>query len=343
MLKLGGFDIIIGNPPYVGYSKVRRDYTVRGYVTEPSANLYALTMERALALLREGGRCGMIVPIASVSTEGMTELQQLYGNMAQWHSHYAVRPGKLFVGVDMNLTISLFQKVNDDRRCYVTGYRRWSSGATSDRPFIFTTLSYLRNPRLASHANPYPKLGSLIEEQILHRMLGHGRKLRHYTQPSGTSIYYHSGGRYWRKALLAKLSSHYKPVTVNPNVAPLVFGLLNSQLFYWYWISNSNCMDVVSREVLDLPVFALDMVDPKPFSELTDRLLKTYAASSTTRMRRGERIQVEEVNFDVSKAKPVIDELDRLLAEYYGFSATELEFILNYDIKYRSGRDSEQD
>ncbi len=343
ILKHGGFDVIIGNPPYVGYSKVKRDYTVRGYATEACGNLYALTMERALALVREGGRCGMIVPIASVSTEGMAELQHLYGHLAQWHSHYAVRPGKLFVGVDMNLTISLFQKALDDQRCYVTGYRRWSSGATSDRPFIFTTLSYVRNPRLSSHANPYPKLGSPLETQILDRMLGHNRKLRQYTQPGGTSIYYHSGGRYWRKALLDKLSSHYKPVTVIPHLAPIVFGLLNSQLFYWYWISNSNCMDVVSREVLELPVFGLDTVEPKPFADLMDRLLTAYAASNTIRIRRGERIQVEEANFDVHKVKPVIDELDRLLAKHYSFSAAELDFILNYDIKYRSGRESKQD
>ena len=29
ILKNGGFDVIIGNPPYVEYSKVRNDYTVR--------------------------------------------------------------------------------------------------------------------------------------------------------------------------------------------------------------------------------------------------------------------------------------------------------------------------
>jgi hypothetical protein len=285
----------------------------------------------------------MIVPIASVSTEGMAELQHLYGHFAQWHSHYAVRPGKLFVGVDMNLTISLFHKVADADRCYVTGYRRWSSGAASDRPYILTTLSYIRKPRLTSHVNPYPKLGSRIEEQVLRRMHGHSRMLRQYSQPFGTAIYYHSGGRYWRKAFLDKLSSHYKPVTVAPDVAPVVFCLLNSQLFYWYWISNSNCMDVVSREVLDLPVFALDTADPSPFAELMDRLLIVYAASNTTRVRRGERIQVEEVNFDVQKAKPIIDDIDRLLAKHYGFSTEEIDFILNYDIKYRSGRDSEQD
>jgi hypothetical protein len=327
--------VVIGNPPYVGYSGARHGYRVRGYATEPCGNLYALTVERALALLRAGGRCGMIVPIASVSTVGMARLQQLYAPLAQWHSHYAVRPGKLFAGVDMNLTISLLHKVADGERSYVTGYRRWSSGAMSDRPFIFTTLAYVRNPRLSSHANPYPKLGSPIEARILQRMLGYGGKLRHYTRSAGTTIYYHSGGRYWRKALLSRLSSHYKPVTVAPPVAPVVFGLLNSQLFYWYWISNSNCMDVVSREVLELPVFPLDAVDPAPFAGLMERLLRVYAASATTRVRRGERIRVEEVHVDVQQARPVIDEIDRLLAAAYGLDAEELDFILNYDIKYR--------
>jgi len=39
-------------------------------------------------------------------------------------------------------------------------------------------------------------------------------------------------------------------------------------------------------------------------------------------------------------AKPIIDEIDRVLAAHYGFTDEELDFIINYDIKYRMGRDS---
>jgi hypothetical protein len=42
-------------------------------------------------------------------------------------------------------------------------------------------------------------------------------------------------------------------------------------------------------------------------------------------------------------AKPVIDEIDRVLAKHYGFTDEELDFILNYDIKYRLGLDSEHE
>lgn len=40
IMQAGGFDVIIGNPPYVEYSKIRSDYKVRGYVTESCGNIY---------------------------------------------------------------------------------------------------------------------------------------------------------------------------------------------------------------------------------------------------------------------------------------------------------------
>jgi hypothetical protein len=44
-------------------------------------------------------------------------------------------------------------------------------------------------------------------------------------------------------------------------------------------------------------------------------------------------------NNTYSKAcsKPIIDEIDRALARHYGLSDEELDFIINYDVKYRMG------
>lgn len=39
---------------------------------------------------------------------------------------------------------------------------------------------------------------------------------------------------------------------------------------------------------------------------------------------------------------PSIDEIDRVLAKHYGFTDEELDFI-NYDIKYRMGRDGQDE
>ena len=43
---------------------------------------------------------------------------------------------------------------------------------------------------------------------------------------------------------------------------------------------------------------------------------------------------------DYTACKPIIDEIDRVLARHYGFTAEEIDFIVNYDIKYRMGRDA---
>ena len=37
------------------------------------------------------------------------------------------------------------------------------------------------------------------------------------------------------------------------------------------------------------------------------------------------------------KSKSIIDEIDKVLAKHYGFTEEELDFIINYDIKYRMG------
>jgi hypothetical protein len=113
--------------------------------------------------------------------------------------------------------------------------------------------------------------------------------------------------------------------------------LLSSQLFYWWWIVNSNCMDVVAREVVGLPVFDLDGADTGTFTSLWLGLQDALSGGAATRRRRGARIVSDEVNFDVARCKPIIDEIDRALADGYGFSAAQLDFVVSYDLQFRMG------
>jgi len=39
-------------------------------------------------------------------------------------------------------------------------------------------------------------------------------------------------------------------------------------------------------------------------------------------------------------SKSIIDKIDIILAEHYGFTEEELDFIINYDIKYRMGKEN---
>ena len=47
--------------------------------------------------------------------------------------------------------------------------------------------------------------------------------------------------------------------------------------------------------------------------------------------------RTETQSFKVQKSKPIIDNIDKALAAHYGLTEEELEFIINYDIKYRMG------
>lgn len=40
------------------------------------------------------------------------------------------------------------------------------------------------------------------------------------------------------------------------------------------------------------------------------------------------------------QSKEIIDRIDNTLAKHYGFTEEELDFIINYDIKYRMGTDA---
>ena len=45
--------------------------------------------------------------------------------------------------------------------------------------------------------------------------------------------------------------------------------------------------------------------------------------------------------FAPGKSKAIMDDIDRILARHYGFTHEELDYIINYDIKYRMGQNDE--
>jgi hypothetical protein len=46
---------------------------------------------------------------------------------------------------------------------------------------------------------------------------------------------------------------------------------------------------------------------------------------------------VRFAQFFPKQSKNIIDKIDQLLAKHYNFTEEELDFIINYDIKYRMG------
>ena len=105
IMSRGGFDVIVGNPPYVEFAKVRDLYDVRGYGTLPCGNLYAYVLERSKALASSNGRLGLIVPLSLVCTDRMRSARSILTSGTSWLPSFDIRPSSLFEGVAQRLTI----------------------------------------------------------------------------------------------------------------------------------------------------------------------------------------------------------------------------------------------
>jgi hypothetical protein len=339
LMAAGGFDVVIGNPPYVETSDVT-GYRPHGSSLWKTGNLFSVCIERFSELLSHAGQFSVIVPISAVSTPRMIPLLQLCDQRFHnvWVSSFAVRPGKLFVGVDMNLSI-----ITGGRRAspggmngrFTTAYTRWSS---EQRIFLFQTIYYSGQSGLAK------KVGDPVLDSIITKVSGMSG-LEEVVLRSGMQIseglYVHSGGRYFRKCATTQFSNEYKPLSVPVQWKYGVAAALSSSIFYVLWLAISDCYHVTKRDVDSLavtPEMLGDAVLNKLGKELLEDLI--HNAVSRTRRRKGGSTR-EEINFRVGLSKELIDQIDIKLAQHYGLTPIQLDYIINYDIKYRMGQGDE--
>lgn len=131
-------------------------------------------------------------------------------------------------------------------------------------------------------------------------------------------------------------SSHIKIVhTGSESKTAYIICLLNSTLFYWYNWQYSNCHDLSLYNIETFP-FIVKGKDLN-MKGLCNRLMEDYKKNSTVYKRISKGIITKFDSFYPAKSKPIIDEIDKVLAKHYGFTEEELDFIINYDIKYRMG------
>jgi len=60
---------------------------------------------------------GLIIPISSICTDRMKPYHHLIKKYTQWHSLYAERPNKLFVGAEVQLVISIIKLTTIPVKC----------------------------------------------------------------------------------------------------------------------------------------------------------------------------------------------------------------------------------
>lgn len=357
ILKNGGFDIIVGNPPYVQTSKI--DYPVDSFKTISCGNSYAYFFETSLNLLKPDGRLGYIVPVSSISTKRMSTLHNLLVNNCSELkiSSYDDPPEKIFEGARHNRSAIILCKRNSnvDNKCtiYTTGYKEYN---TEERPTLFKNIKYTESTEFFKEGS-IPKIANEIEKSIM-RKIKNKPVLKAYLEKNHKKIekkyevWYHNAPQFWIRAMtfnpefirnnVITNSEHNKPIYVgNELLQNLIVMIMNSSTFYWFFIKISNGRDLYLSTIENfcVDVTKFNMNHNEKFKKIVSELMENYKEKSVLEktMRKKTKTVVEYRKFFPRHAKHIIDKIDDLFADHYKFTKTELEYIKTFDESYRLG------
>lgn len=347
IISAGGFDAVIGNPPYLETREV--DYIPRGFATLESRAIHALFIERSDALLAENGGTSMILPMSLISTARMKSVQEIIERGHEtWYSNFAWRPARLFDTVNRALTIYVANPTGRSA-VHTTGYIKWTANT---RDQIVPNLAYV--PVAPQRTSFWvPKFQHPIEPQLLTKMLKQPLTMEHVWGSGGEQVYYRTtGGLYWKVFTIdrprfyvngvAGSSSRETRLPLRAGFDPrIVVAILSSTTFWWWYTIASNLRDLNPADIQAFRVSERMLQDDRLAlagqAYLND--LDENSVMLTREQRQTGTTQTQ--SFKIQRSKALIDEIDRLLAPHFGFDEEELDFIINYDVKYRMGADED--
>ena len=266
------------------------------------------------------------------------------------------RPGKLFDGLQhCRATIFIGHGYPKKQSTLFTSqYQRWP---TLTRSFLFPMIEYLSLPYDMTTSQCFPKYGKLVADSVCTKIAK-----RDFTaisiavnpRPTTHYIFYQESTQYWLKATIGlpfyaknqveDAPAHGRYLYMNSNEhAAACFSLLNSSLFYFYFVVYTDCFHISDSSIANFKI-PRDIFNDRRLDQLGTNLNKWQmngAIRKKIQTKNNDVIEYDE--FYGSLSKPIIDEIDQVLAEHYGFTAEELDFIINYDIKYRMGREAESE
>ena len=346
IVSQGGFDVIIGNPPYLEQREV--NYSLKRFRSSESKAIHAMCIERSSQILLLNGTMSMILPLSIVSTQRMKIVQEILENGRNaWYANYSWRPAKLFDNVNRALTIFTVTPAHKKGQTFTTNYQKWSSDS---REGLISKVNYIE----VQQQRPdfwMPKMGDCLESSILKKCLSIPTVLKKFTANSNYRVYYRTtGGLYWKVFTdfapafsVDGVKGHSTRETfftlANKQMIKPIVAILSSNVFWWWYTATSNCRDLNPYDVQNFPVPDSALIDEKLVS-LGSEYVKDLQKNSTMLVRNQKQTGITETqSFKIQKSKPIIDEIDRVLAQHYRFTDEELDFIINYDIKYRMGKD----
>lgn len=315
------YDIIVGNPPYVEDNKCGLELSNR------YGNIYANVLLNAASHLKTGGSMGFIIPISYSSTPRMKKLRDRLIDIVeeQYILCYADRPDCLFDSVHQKLCILICRNTNEAHRIYTGNYQYWYQ---EERDRLFSSTQVVLNP--LSRDDCIPKLGTPLDLSIFQKVMDQANPTVFSTSRAGAhSIYVNRREAFWIKAFRREIiHPEFKVFSyATQEGADYCYCLVNSSLFWWYWISVSDCWHV-SRELNGFR--APTILDASRFSGLAEALdkrleeTKEYVGTKQTEYEYKHRACLAEIHA-----------IDDVINSVYGLTQEESDYIKDFALRYR--------
>ena len=335
----GGFDVIIGNPPYVEIAKNNIGYSL----SNEYKDLYAYVMDRSLLISRGTDFIGFIIPISFNATPGFNQVFSRYRNGSLFISCYA-DSAKLF---QVTKRLSIVLKIKGSDSLFMTRYIKENIGNHEGKAMSYR-LSHSPYKQIYDDIiqfNGIPaKISFPIEERIIRKYFFNKTTISNLFYTNGVKIYYTRAIRNFRPFYdfipchkfpdgSDKIPTETKSIQIDTESKWNIICLLNSSITFlvFSWFTDVRNINPGFINSLRIP----QMANLKVLQRFGLILMKDYNLHKEVRYNKTNGC-MESYYFPV-KSKPIIDEIDKVLAVHYGFTDEELDFIINYDIKYRMG------
>ena len=349
----GGFDVIIGNPPYVEYPSKDVQYRFDYLEAAQCGNLYGCCTERGLKISQPEGRFSFIVPVAITCSKKMDTVIRLLKDSSNLllFANFDDRPGRLFEMIEhLRATIFIANKSENSecQQVYATKYNRWY---TQCRSILFDSICYANVSKFVKSFT-IPKLSYSIECSINDKLQSNDNIIANYygSSFSKSSIYFRAAGGGYFLLIKNQKSTTYidgvledvkaeKEIKINDAYNNSAIGaIVSSSLFYWNYIAYTDCRNLTKGYIDNFPAPILAVKDVDLANNGTT-LFADYESNKFTKntyyKSTGRNVIYDE--YYPKRSKKLIDEIDKCIAKYYNFTEGELDFIINYDIKYRMG------
>ena len=335
----GGFDVIIGNPPYV---ECKRSYFESIHASQAvcsSGNLYSAILYRSNQILSHKSAFGMIIPISFISTKQHSGVRMhIEENHTALYSSYDIRPAHLFEGAAQRLTIAIYLP-SKTPIIYTEKQLRWHS---ETRNYLFHNIAYRRAFVLGDSIFRY---GSDIAYSIVNK---YSDAIEHHIDNCMSDFCVATTANNFIKALnvpprylsndVPANPSGWRTLQINQDVYKQYICVINSSLFYWLWKCSSDGFNLTAKFIAQYANIKKDNNTYHIIENLFNTLMTEFQVHSEPHIRMQKTTGKTEIQlFRVKPLKSTIDLVDNYLSSLIHLSEEELDFIINYDIKYRMG------